>query len=169
MGCSLGAMLGGETLCELRETLMEAELSVAGGVSPRISPTADLRDAAGLLNRAGFALPVADRDRLTIAYDDAFALMRDLRGMGETNAVRLRSAKPLRRAVLAEAARLYQTRHRFDDGRVRATFEVLYLAGWAPAANQQKPLRPGAATFRLADALDTEELPAGDTATPYPQ
>src|SRR6185437_3948405 len=118
------------------------------------------------LQRAGFALPVADRDPITVAYPDAWALMRDLSRMGESNAVRLRAPGPLRRAILAEAGRLYAERHAFEGGRVRATFEILYISGWAPAATQQKPLRPGQATRRLADALGAEERPAGDIAIP---
>ena len=165
-GLFLAAMFGGETLWELREVLMEAELVVSGGVSARVSPMADLRDAAGLLQRAGFALPVADRDPLTVSYADAWALMRDLGAMGESNAVRLRRAGPLRRAVLAEAVRLYQKRHGMGTGRVRASFEVLYISGWAPAATQQQPLRPGQAKRRLADALGVDERPAGDIAVP---
>jgi SAM-dependent methyltransferase len=165
-GLFLGAMFGGETLWELRGVLTEAELAVTGGVSPRVSPMADLRDAAGLLQRAGFAIPVADRDTLTIAYPDALSLMRELGGMGEGNAIRMRATGPMRRAVLGEAVRLYETRHGFDGGRVRATFEVLYLSGWGPAATQQKPLRPGQAQHRLADALGAVERPAGDLATP---
>lgn len=165
-GLFLAAMLGGETLYELRAALMEAELAVSGGAAPRVSPMADLRDAAALLQRAGFALPVADRDTLAISYPDALALMRDLSRMGEGNAVRRRSLTPLRRAVLAEAARLYEARHKMDGGGVRASFEVLYLAGRAPADTQQKPLRPGAAHHRLADALGVEERSAGDIARP---
>ncbi len=165
-GLFLAALFGGETLWELRQVLMEAELAVTGGVSPRVSPMADLRDAAGLLQRAGFALPVADRDTLTVGYPDMLVLMRDLRGMGETNAIRLRAPGPIRRAVLAEAARLYEMRHAFGGGRIRASFEILYLSGWAPAASQQKPLRPGQAKVRLADALGVEERPAGDVAIP---
>jgi len=165
-GLFLAALFGGETLWELRQVLMEAELTVTGGVSPRVSPMADLRDAAGLLQRAGFALPVADRDTLTVGYTDALALMRDLGGMGESNAIRLRAPGPIRRAVLAEAARLYEMRHAMGGGRVRASFEIIYLSGWAPAASQQKPLRPGQAQSRLADALGVKERPAGDIALP---
>jgi SAM-dependent methyltransferase len=166
-GLFMAALFGGETLYELRAVLTEAELAVTGGVSPRVSPMADLRDAAGLLQRAGFALPVADRDLITIAYPDALKLMRDLSLMGEGNAARLRAPGPLRRAVVAEAARLYEARHRFDGGHVRASFEILYLSGWAPASSQQRPLRPGQATLRLADALGTAEHPAGDIAQPH--
>jgi SAM-dependent methyltransferase len=165
-GLFLAALFGGETLWQLREVLMEAELAVMGGVSARISPMADLRDAAGLLQRAGFALPVADRDPITASYEDAWALMRDLSRMGESNAVRLRAPGPLSRAILAEAGRLYAARHGFQGGRVRASFEILYISGWAPSATQQKPLRPGQATSRLADALGVEERPAGDIAIP---
>ena len=165
-GLFLAAMFGGETLWELREVLMEAELTVSGGVSARVSPMADLRDAAGLLQRAGFALPVADRDPLSVSYADAWALMHDLSKMGESNAIRLRAPGPLRRAILAEACRLYQERHAFAGGRVRASFEILYISGWAPAATQQQPLRPGQAAGRLADALGVRERPAGDIAIP---
>jgi hypothetical protein len=153
-------------LWELREILMEAELAVTGGVSPRVSPMADLRDAAGLLQRAGFALPVADRDPISVSYADVAALMRDLGRMGESNAVRLRAPGPMRRAVLGEAARLYQQRHALAGNRVRASFEILYLSGWSPAATQQQPLRPGQATGRLADALGVDEHGAGDVAVP---
>lgn len=165
-GLFLAAMFGGETLWELREILMEAELAIVGGASARVSPMADLRDAAGLLQRAGFALPVADRDPLSVSYTDAWALMRDLSRMGEGNAIRMRLPGPMRRAVLAEAVRLYQKRHPFGTGRVRASFEVLYILGWAPAATQQQPLRPGQAKTRLADALGVDERPAGDIAVP---
>ena len=168
-GLFMAALFGGETLWELRQVLTEAELAVSGGVSPRVSPMADLRDAAGLLQRAGFALPVADRDLMTIAYPGALNLMRDLSLMGEANAARLRAPGPLRRAVVAEAARLYEERHRLDGGHVRASFEILYLSGWAPAAGQQRPLRPGQATQRLADALGTAEHSAGDAAAPSEQ
>jgi SAM-dependent methyltransferase len=165
-GLFLAAIFGGETLWELREILMEAELAVTGGVSPRVSPMADLRDAAGLLQRAGFALPVADRDPISVSYADVAALMRDLGRMGESNAVRLRAPGPMRRAVLGEAARLYQQRHALAGNRVRASFEILYLSGWSPAATQQQPLRPGQATGRLADALGVDEHGAGDVAVP---
>ena len=166
-GLFLGAMLGGETLAELREVLMEAELAVTGKAGSRISPMAALNDAAGLLGRAGFALPVADRDLVTVAYSDALALMRDLSRMGEGSAAHLRAAGSLRRAVIAETARLYERRHHYAGDRVRASFEIIYLSGWAPSETQQKPLQPGAAKIRLADALDTVERPAGDT-TPNP-
>jgi SAM-dependent methyltransferase len=165
-GLFLAAMLGGGTLAELRGALMEAELAEAGGASPRISPFADVRDAGGLLQRAGFGLPVVDSDMLTVRYADILALMRDLRGMGETNAVRERDARPPRRAVLARAAELYGARHGDAEGRLPASFQIIYLTAWAPHESQQRPLRPGSARARLAAALDTSELPAGDKARP---
>jgi NADH dehydrogenase [ubiquinone] 1 alpha subcomplex assembly factor 5 len=160
-GLLLAALLGGETLRELRAALTEAEIAERGGASPRISPFAGLRDAAGLLQRAGFALPVADIDTITVTYPDALALMRDLRGMGEANATLARDRRPIVRNLVARAAALYQQRHGSVDGRVPATFQVLFLAGWAPHATQQQPLRRGTARHRLADALDAppEDLP----------
>jgi NADH dehydrogenase [ubiquinone] 1 alpha subcomplex assembly factor 5 len=163
-GLFLAAMLGGESLAELRTALIEAELEEEGGASPRLSPFADLRDAAGLLQRAGFALPLADRDEITVSYPDALALMRDLRGMGETNAVRERRRGFSRRATLLRAAAIYGERFGGSDGRIPARFQVVYLTGWAPHAAQQQPLRPGSAKTRLADALGTVERPAGDRA-----
>lgn len=166
-GLFMAAMLGGSTLTELRHALIDAETAVTGGVSPRISPFADLGDAAGLLQRAGFALPVADSDTITVTYADTFALMRDLRGMGETNAVTARAAGFTRRAVLFEAAAHYAALFGGADGRIPATFQILYLAGWAPHDSQQNPLRPGSAGMRLADALGTEERPAGEKTPPH--
>ena len=157
-------MAGGATLIELRTALIEAELGEEGGVSPRVSPTVELADAAALLQRGGFAMPVADTETLMVTYPDLPTLMRDLRGMGETNALSARRRTPLRRATLARAAAIYRERFGSGDGRIRATFEILYLTGWAPDASQPKPLRPGSATVRLADALGTIELSAGDTA-----
>ena len=165
-GLFLGAMFGGSTLFELRRTLMEAELSVAGGASPRLSPFAELRDAAGLLQRAGFALPVADVETVTVTYADAFRLFADLRGMGETNAAINRNPTPPPRAFWAEAARRYHDLFADDDGRIPATFEVIYLTGWAPHDSQQKPMRPGSARASLANALSAEEHDAGDDARP---
>jgi NADH dehydrogenase [ubiquinone] 1 alpha subcomplex assembly factor 5 len=165
-GLFLGAMLGGVTLTELRTAVLEAELSEEGGVSPRVSPTAELGDAAALLQRAGFAMPVADADTITVTYPDAVALMRDLRAMGETNALSARRRTPLRRSTLARAAAIYSERFGLPDGRVSASFEILYLTGWAPDASQPKPLRPGSAAHRLADALGTVEISAGDRAAP---
>ncbi|MCH8196917.1 MAG: methyltransferase domain-containing protein [Proteobacteria bacterium] len=165
-GLFIGAMLGGETLNELRQALMEAELANEGGVSPRISPFADVRDAGDLLLRAGFALPVADSDRITVTYPDALALMRELRAMGEANAVRSRRHGFSRSATLSQASSLYETRHADREGRIPATFEIVYLSAWAPDDSQPKALRPGSASRRLADALATEERPAGDKAKP---
>ena len=163
-GLFLAAMLGGGTLEELRQSLLAAELQVEGGASPRISPFADVPDVGGLLQRAGFALPVVDADRIDVSYADAIALMRELRGMGETNAVAERRRVPLRRATLASALRHYGERRAGADGRLPATFQVLYLTAWAPHASQPKPLRPGAAKTRLAEALGTVERPAGEKA-----
>ena len=163
-GLFLGALLGGDSLIELRQAFMLAEMETAGGVSPRVFPAADVRDLGGLLMRAGFALPVADSERLTVTYADPLALMRELKAMGAANPLAARSRKPLRRDTLARAATLYAERFSEPDGRVRATFEILYLCGWAPHESQQKPLKPGSAAARLADALETRELPAGDKA-----
>jgi len=163
-GLFLAALLGGETLWQLRRALAQAESDVEGGLSPRVSPFADLRDAAGLLQRAGFAMPVADAEAIEVRYPDALALMRDLRAMAESNAVRDRRTTLTRRETLARAAAIYAERHGGADGRVPATFDVLYLHGWAPHAAQPRPLAPGSATSRLADALGTTERPAGEKA-----
>jgi SAM-dependent methyltransferase len=165
-GLFLAAMLGGETLSELRQALLEAELATTGGASPRISPFADLRDAGGLLQRAGFALPVVDGDRLTVGYGDILKLMHDLRGMGETNAVHDRARRFARRSTIARASELYRSRYSDDDRQLTASFQVIYLTGWAPHQTQQRALRPGSARARLADALGTREIPAGDKARP---
>jgi SAM-dependent methyltransferase len=165
-GFFLGALLGGDSLFELRRCLMDAELKIEGGLSPRISPMADIRDAGNLLTRAGFALPVADSDMLTVSYANAFDLMKELRGMGESNAVTERRKGFTRRATLLEAAAMYAKEYADGDGRVTVTFQVLYLGGWTPHASQQKPLKPGSAAQRLADALGTTEQPAGDKAEP---
>lgn len=133
-GLFLAAMLGGATLVELRTALIEAELIEEGGASPRVSPAAELGDVAGLLLRTGFAMPVADAEKITVTYPGALALMRDLRGMGETNALTARRRTPLRRATLARAAALYGERFGLPDGRIPATFEILFLTGWAPEA-----------------------------------
>lgn len=165
-GFFLGALLGGDSLFELRRCLMDAELKIEGGLSPRISPMADIRDAGNLLTRAGFALPVADSDTLTVSYANAFELMKELRGMGESNAVAERRKSFSQRATLLEAAAMYAKEYADGDGRVTVTFQVLYLGGWTPHASQQKPLKPGSAAARLADALGTTEQPAGDKAEP---
>lgn len=154
-GLFLAAMLGGDTLVELRTVLFEAELAEEGGVSPRVSPSIALADAAALLQRAGFALPVADSETITVTYSNLFALLHDLRGMGETNALAARRRFFLRRATLGAAARLYAERFGDAEGRIPATFEILFLCGWAPHPSQPQPLRPGSATARLADALNT--------------
>ncbi|SMH56441.1 methyltransferase domain-containing protein [Azospirillum agricola] len=152
-GFFCGAMLGGETLFELRRCLYEAELEQAGGVSPRVSPFAEIKDAGGLLQRAGFALPVVDSDTLTVTYSDAFALMRELRGMGETNTVLARRKVPATRGLLFDAARRYAELYAEPDGRIPVTFQILYLAGWSPHESQQQPLKPGSGEIPLGQAL----------------
>lgn len=152
-GLLLAAMLGGSTLIELRTALFEAELAEEGGVSPRVSPAIGLADAAALLQRGGFALPVADSETITVSYPDMLALLRDLRGMGETNALAGRRRSFLRRATLARAALIYGERFGDEAGRIPASFEVLFLCGWAPHPSQPQPLSRGSATTRLADAL----------------
>jgi NADH dehydrogenase [ubiquinone] 1 alpha subcomplex assembly factor 5 len=164
-GLFLGALLGGDTLIELRQAFMLAETETMGGVSPRVFPTADVRDMGGLLQRAGFALPVADAERLTVTYADPLALMHELKAMGAANPLVARSRKPMRRDTLARAVEIYAERFTGADGRARATFEILYLCGWAPHESQQKPLKPGSAAARLADALGAEERSAGDKAS----
>jgi SAM-dependent methyltransferase len=161
-GLLLAALLGGDTLIELREAFAEAEAEIEGGVSPRVAPFADVRALGGLLQRAGFALPVVDSDRLTVRYDSVFALMRDLRRMGATNILRERRRTPLKRATLAKLADIYARRFADNDGRLRATFEIVWLSGWTPHDSQQKPLKPGSATARLADALGSKEISTGE-------
>ena len=152
-GLFLASLFGAGTLSELRTCLMEAEIAETGGVSPRVSPFADLRDAAGLLQRAGFALPVADLDTVTVTYGDFFALLHDLRGMGEANALINRLKRPTRRAVFARAAAIYQERFAEPEGRLRATFQILFLTGWTPHASQQQPARRGSGKASLKDVL----------------
>lgn len=152
-GLFLGAMLGGVTLTELRRHLLEAELDLTGGAAPRVSPFADLRDAGNLLQRAGFALPVADTEVVTVTWSNLFGLLADLRGMGETGALVERPRRPLRRAVLLEAARRYAAQHAEPDGRIPASFEIVHLLGWAPDPSQQRPLRPGSGRIDLAQVL----------------
>jgi SAM-dependent methyltransferase len=161
-GFFLAAMLGGETLVELRQAFAEAESLIEGGMSPRVAPFADVRQLGGLLQRAGFALPVADSDRLTVRYDSALALMQDLRRMGATNVLVERRKTPLRRETLARVVQVYADNYSDADGRVRATFEVIWLSGWAPHESQQQPLKPGSARHRLADALGAKEIPLDD-------
>lgn len=160
-GLFLAALLGGGTLRELREALAHGESLTRSGVSPRVSPFADVRDLGALLSRAGFALPVADVERLTARYGDIFALARDLRAHGFTNVLKERSRAPLRRDTLAAALAHYATAHG-SDGRLNVSFETIYLTGWAPHQSQQQPLRPGSAKARLAEALGTTEQSAGE-------
>jgi SAM-dependent methyltransferase len=152
-GLLLAAMIGGDTLIELRQAFAAAEAELEGGVSPRVAPFADLRDIGALLQRAGFALPVTDIDRIVVRYDDAFALMQDLRRMGATNVLVERRRTPTRRATLLRMAQIYGERFADPDRRIRATFDVIWLSGWAPHRSQQQPLKPGSAKMRLVDAL----------------
>ncbi len=156
-GLFLAALPGGGTLGELRAALTEAELEVAGGASPRVAPFVDLRDAGALLQRAGFALPVADADPIAVRYENMFRLMADLRGMGETAAMTDAPRHFTRRAIIMRAAEIYRQRHEGADGRIPATFQIVWLTGWAPDASQQRPLQPGSATARLVDALKAEK------------
>lgn len=152
-GLLLASLLGGDTLTELRQSLAEAETALSGGLSPRVAPFPDVRAAAGLLQRVGFALPVADVERYTVRYDDLFALARDLRALAATNALVERRRRPDSRALFLKAAEIYATRFSDPDGRIRATLEVIHLSGWVPHESQQKPLAPGSAKTRLKDAL----------------
>jgi SAM-dependent methyltransferase len=161
-GLFLAALMGGETLTELRQSFAAAESEIEGGASPHVAPFADLRELGALLQRAGFALPVTDVERLTVRYDSAFGLMRDLRRMGATNALLARRRAPLRRATLMRMAEIYAKRFADEDGRVRASFEIVWLSGWAPHPSQQQPLQPGSAKTRLADALGAREISAGE-------
>jgi len=158
-GLFLGAILGGDSLSELRQALTAAESELEGGVSPRVAPFIEIRDLGGLLQRAGFALPVVDCDTVTVTYSDALALMRDLRGMGESNILRQRKTGFSRRTTLLAAAARYQEMFGNADGRIPATFQVLYLAGWSPHESQQKALKPGSGEINLGDALNTETVP----------
>jgi SAM-dependent methyltransferase len=164
-GLFVAALFAGDTLKELRESFAAGEEAVCGGVSPRVAPLADVRDLGGLLQRARFNLPVADIERTTVRYRQFETLVSDLRAAGETNALEQRARKPLRRDVLAASLAHYKSFHAQADGRLHATFDVVYLTGWTPHESQQKPLRPGSAKMRLADALGTIERKAGD-ATP---
>lgn len=158
-GLFLAAIPGADTLQELRDVLLQTEVEMAGGASPRIIPFADIRDIGALLQRAGFALPVTDKETYTVRYDSIFPLMKDLRAMGMANPLVARSRKPLPRSFFLRAAELYAERYSDPDGRIRATFSIVYLSGWAPHESQQKPLKPGSAKVRLADALKAK--PAG--------
>jgi SAM-dependent methyltransferase len=152
-GLLLAAMLGGDTLTELRQCFAAAEAELEGGVSPRVAPFADLRDVGALLQRAGLALPVTDVDRILVRYDSAFDLMHDLRRMGATNILVERRRSPTRRATMLRMAEIYRERFADPDGRIRATFDVIWLLGWAPHESQQKPLKPGSAQRGLAEAV----------------
>jgi SAM-dependent methyltransferase len=163
-GLFLAALIGGESLTELRQSFTEAEVDTTGGVSPRVAPFVDVRDLGGLLQRAGFALPVTDVDRVVVRYRDLSGLFADLRAMGATNVLHDRLRRPLRRATLARLADIYAARFADPDGRLRATFDIVWLSGWAPHESQQKPLKPGSARSRLADALGAVEQKAGEKA-----
>ncbi|WP_138378858.1 methyltransferase domain-containing protein [Luteithermobacter gelatinilyticus] len=163
-GLFLAALFGGETLTELRQAMFQAELNMDRGASPHVSPFVDVREAGTLLQRAGFALPVVDTDRITVTYKDALALMMELRGMGETNAL-VKGYKGLSSAeMMMEMNRVYRNMFSDERGRITVTFEVLYLLGWAPHESQPKPLKPGSAKMRLADALGVKEHSAGEKA-----
>lgn len=164
-GLFMGMLFGGETLNELRTVLAEAEARLTGGLAPRVLPMGELRDLGSLLQRSGLALPVADSVLQTATYPDMWALMRDLRAMGEANALAQRHRVTPPRRLFSEAARLYADSFPAEGGRVRATFEMIFLTGWAPDASQPRPLRPGSASVRLADALDAQETPLPDKAT----
>ena len=156
----------GDSLAELRAALLQAEIDVEEGASPRVSPFADVRDMGGLLQRAGFALPVADVDSITVTYPSALALMQELRGMGESNADSSRRRAVTRRETLLRAAALYAERHGTAEGRIPARFEIIYLTGWRPHDSQPQALRPGSASARLAEALGGTEQVAGESAPP---
>jgi SAM-dependent methyltransferase len=161
-GLFLAALIGGDTLTELRQAFATAEAEVERGVSPRVAPFADVRTIGALLQRAGFALPVVDVDRAVVRYDSPLRLMQDLRGMGATNVLAERRRGPLRRQTLARLMEVYAERFADPDGRLRASFDIVWLSGWAPHESQQQPLRPGSARMRLADALGTHEVSAGE-------
>ncbi len=167
-GLMLAVAPGGRTLTELRAVLAEAEAALTGGLSPRVLPMGEIRDLGALLQRAGLALPVADSVQLTASYADAIALMHDLRAMGETNALDARHRRPAPRSLFAEASRLYARNFPAEGGRIRASFELIFLTGWAPHESQPQPLPPGSARARLADALGSEERPLPDPA-PFPR
>ena len=163
-GLFLAALIGGDSLIELRQAFAAAEAELEHGASPHVAPFADVRAIGMLLQRAGFALPVTDVDRLSVRYVSPFALMQDLRRMGATNALTERRRMPLKRGSLLRMAEIYAERFSDRDGRVRATCDIVWLSGWKPHASQQQPLSPGSAKARLADALGTREVPAGDKA-----
>jgi len=164
-GLLLAAMLGGETLTELRQSFLAAEVEVEGGASPRVAPFTDVRDLGSLLQRAGFALPVTDSEIVRVGYASPLDVMREIKAMGASNMLISRRRTPMRRATLARACEIYAERFARADGRVTATFEILTMTGWAPHESQQQPLPPGSAKTRLADALGVEERSAGEKAT----
>ncbi|WP_298259453.1 methyltransferase domain-containing protein [uncultured Litoreibacter sp.] len=157
-GLFIAAFLGGQTLVELRAALSEAEASLTGGLAPRVAPMGEIRDLGGLLQRAGLALPVADSFKRGVTYGSPMGLLRDLRAMGEGNALNDRHRKSPPRALFSRMERIYSQHYATEDNRVSATFEMIFLTGWAPSETQQKPLQPGSATTRLADFLNTPEL-----------
>jgi SAM-dependent methyltransferase len=165
-GLMIAAMFGGQTLAELRDVLSRAEVEVTGGLSPRIAPMGEIRDLGGLLQRAGLSMPVADSERLPVTYPDATSLMHDLRAMGETNILADRRRVGLTKGFLRRVQDLYASDYPADGGRIRTTFEIVFLTGWAPAPDQPKPLRPGSASKRLADALSVPEHQLNDKARP---
>ena len=162
-GLFVGSLYGGETLIELRQALLDAEIEIRGGAGPRVAPFLDAADGPRLLQRAGFALPVSDVDTVTVGYRHPLALMRDLRRMGETAMMTERARSPLSRALLARTLELYAERHTRSDGKVTATFEIVTLTGWAPADSQPKPLRPGSAKMSLADGIAAARNRSGET------
>ena len=164
-GLFMAAALGSNALSELRECLLEAEEEIERGASPRVSPFGDVRAYGALLQRAGFALPVTDAEDVTVIYPSPRELMREIRVLGGGNVLTARSKRPLSRRTLARAEELYRTRYGTPDGKVTATFQFVFMSGWAPDPSQQKPLAPGSARARLADALNTEERSAGDKAS----
>jgi SAM-dependent methyltransferase len=163
-GLLLAAMIGGDSLAELRAAFAAAEAEIEGGLSPRVAPFVDLRELGALLQRAGFALPVTDVDRVTVRYGSPLGLMHDLRRMGAGTPLVERRRVPLRRSTLRRVLDIYAERFADADGRIRATFEIVWLSGWAPHESQQRPLAPGSAKARLADALRTREISAGEKA-----
>lgn len=165
-GLFLAALVGGNSLTELREAFAAAEAEIEGGASPRVAPFVEVRELGTLLQRAGFALPVTDVDRIIVRYGSPLALMHDLRKMGASNALTERQRSPLRRATLRRMLQIYGERFADADGRVRATFDIVWLSGWAPHESQQRPLAPGSAKTRLADALGTREVSAGEKTRP---
>ena len=165
-GLFIGVMLGGDSLQELRLSLAQAEAEVMGGLSPRVAPMGEIRDLGGLLGRAGLSLPVADRLPRDVSYQTMFHLIRDLRDMGETNALTARHRAIPPRAFFPRAAQIYADNHGTCEGRIKARFELVFLTGWAPHDSQQKPLRPGSAAARLAEALETTEF--NEAAKPVP-